>query len=94
MIADSSKVLFNLGLIHATLANHRMAVAYYEQAHLLDQYLAVSFFQYVQSAPVSLSWLIPCNRCGVSHFLLGDFTSAEQAFSNAYVHMRENQIIE
>ena len=44
-IADSSKVLFNIGLIHATLANHRMAVAFYEQAHLLDQYLAVSFFQ-------------------------------------------------
>lgn len=49
-IADSSKVLFNIGLIHATLNNHRMAVAFYEQAHLLDQYLAVSFFQSVRAA--------------------------------------------
>lgn len=47
IIADSSKVLFNIGLIHATLGNHRMAVAHYQQAHLLDQYMAVSFLQCV-----------------------------------------------
>lgn len=45
VIADSSRVLFDMGLIHATLGSHKTAVAYYEQAHLLDQYLAVSFFQ-------------------------------------------------
>lgn len=44
-IADSSKILFNMALINATMGNHKIAIAYYDQAHTLDQYLAVSFFQ-------------------------------------------------
>lgn len=38
-------MLFNIGLVHATLGNHEVAVDCYKQANLLDQYLAVSFFQ-------------------------------------------------
>ena len=77
IIADSSKVLFNIGLIHATQGQHEAAVAYYAQAHLLDQYMAVSFFQ-----------------SGVSYFLLGRYAEAQTDFENAFLYMRENQIIE
>jgi len=44
-IADSSKILFNIGLIHATLGNHEIAVENYNASNALDQYLAVSYFQ-------------------------------------------------
>lgn len=44
-ISDSSKILFNLGLIHATIGSHATAVEHFEQAVALDQYLAVAYFQ-------------------------------------------------
>lgn len=44
-IADSSRILFNVGLIHANIGDHASAVAYYQQAQQLDQYFAISFFQ-------------------------------------------------
>ncbi|ORY75060.1 hypothetical protein BCR35DRAFT_343551 [Leucosporidium creatinivorum] len=44
-ISDSSKILFNLGLIHATIGSHAEAVEYFDQAVSLDQYLAVAYFQ-------------------------------------------------
>ena len=44
-IADTSKILFNLGVINATLGEHVRAVNYYQRAVQLDQYLAVAYFQ-------------------------------------------------
>lgn len=44
-IADTSKILFNLGVIHATLGEHDRAVECYQRAVQLDQYLAVAYFQ-------------------------------------------------
>lgn len=44
-IADTSKILFNLGVINATLGEHVRAVDYYQRAVQLDQYLAVAYFQ-------------------------------------------------
>lgn len=44
-IGDTSKILFNLGVINATLGEHGRAVEYYQRAVQLDQYLAVSYFQ-------------------------------------------------
>ncbi|KAK4570443.1 hypothetical protein LTR86_002523 [Recurvomyces mirabilis] len=44
-IADTSKILFNMGVIHATLGEHGLAVDCYQRAVQLDQYLAVSYFQ-------------------------------------------------
>ena len=44
-IADTSKILFNCGVIHATLGEHEKAVERYQQAVKLDQYMAVSYFQ-------------------------------------------------
>ncbi|QIW95375.1 hypothetical protein AMS68_000893 [Peltaster fructicola] len=44
-IADTSKILFNIGIIHATLGEHTDAVDCYQRAVQLDQYLAVAYFQ-------------------------------------------------
>ncbi|KAH9809928.1 hypothetical protein DFH28DRAFT_903815 [Melampsora americana] len=44
-IADSSKILFNIGLIYATLGEHEVAVENFHAATNLDQYLAVAYFQ-------------------------------------------------
>ena len=44
-IADTSKILFNLGVINATLGEHTRAVDFYQRAVQLDQYLAVAYFQ-------------------------------------------------
>ncbi|RDW89363.1 tetratricopeptide-2 [Coleophoma cylindrospora] len=44
-IADTSKILFNCGVIHATLGEHEKAVECYQKAVRLDQYLAVAYFQ-------------------------------------------------
>ncbi|KAE9983226.1 hypothetical protein EG328_010167 [Venturia inaequalis] len=44
-IADTSKILFNCGVIHATLGEHEKAVDCYNRAIKLDNYLAVAYFQ-------------------------------------------------
>lgn len=44
-IADTSKILFNCGVIHATLGEHEKAVECYQRAIGLDNYLAVAYFQ-------------------------------------------------
>ncbi|GAA6006582.1 hypothetical protein JCM10207_004983 [Rhodosporidiobolus poonsookiae] len=44
-IADTSRIFFNLGLIRATLGEHEEAVAFFDQAVSLDQFLAVGYFQ-------------------------------------------------
>ncbi|KAJ8696253.1 hypothetical protein PTI98_006135 [Pleurotus ostreatus] len=44
-IADSSKILTNMGLIYATLGEHETAVERFMEATTLDQYLAVAYFQ-------------------------------------------------
>ncbi|ETN43399.1 uncharacterized protein HMPREF1541_02558 [Cyphellophora europaea CBS 101466] len=44
-IADTSRILFNCGVIHATIGEHEKAVECYQRAIKLDQYLAVAYFQ-------------------------------------------------
>ncbi|KAM5451523.1 hypothetical protein MaudCBS49596_003795 [Microsporum audouinii] len=44
-IADTSKILFNCGVIYATLGEHVKAVDCYQRAIALDKYLAIAYFQ-------------------------------------------------
>ncbi|KAG8631347.1 hypothetical protein KVT40_000487 [Elsinoe batatas] len=44
-IADTSKILFNCGVIHATLGEHGKAIDCYSRSTQLDQYLAIAYFQ-------------------------------------------------
>ncbi|KAF9228339.1 hypothetical protein BS17DRAFT_692483 [Gyrodon lividus] len=44
-IADSSKILTNMGLIYATIGEHEAAVEHFTAATNLDAYLAIAHFQ-------------------------------------------------
>ncbi|CAF9932379.1 MAG: hypothetical protein ALECFALPRED_005279 [Alectoria fallacina] len=44
-IPDTAKILFNCGVIHATLGEHKKAVEYYQRAINRDNYLAIAYFQ-------------------------------------------------
>lgn len=41
----SSKILTNMGLIYATLGDHKTAVNHFQLATDADQYLAIAYFQ-------------------------------------------------
>lgn len=45
-IADSSKILTNMGLIYATMGEHKLAIEKFQEATRLDQYLAIAYFQW------------------------------------------------
>ncbi|THW12388.1 hypothetical protein D6D23_10158 [Aureobasidium pullulans] len=44
-VADTSKILFNCAVIHATLGEHTQAVQCYQRAVHFDQYMAIAYFQ-------------------------------------------------
>lgn len=44
-IAESSRIWFNVGIIHATIGQHEEAIRCFRQACDLDVYLAIAFFQ-------------------------------------------------
>lgn len=46
-IADSSKILTNIGLIYATVGEHETAVEHFKKAIKLDQYLAVAWASFI-----------------------------------------------
>jgi neutrophil factor 2 len=92
-IADSSKILTNIGLIYATLGEHETAVQQFIAATRLDNYLAVAS---VPLPPWSSSlFLITINssyfQCGVSNFLLGRYDRASKDFEEALLYLRGNQ---
>jgi tetratricopeptide (TPR) repeat protein len=93
-IADSSKILTNIGLIYATLGEHETAVQQFIAATSLDNYLAVA------SVPIIPPWcsaliLNTINssyfQCGVSNFLLGHYDRASKDFEEALLYLRGNQ---
>lgn len=44
-VAESSKILTNIGLIYATVGEHDAAIQSFREAVTLDKYLAVAYFQ-------------------------------------------------
>ena len=44
-IADESKILFNIGIVQATIGSHQAAVENFGAAIRLDAYLSVAYFQ-------------------------------------------------
>ncbi|KAF3926146.1 hypothetical protein ABW21_db0201856 [Orbilia brochopaga] len=44
-IGDTAKILFNIGVIHATLGEHERAVISFQKAVQADNYFAVAYFQ-------------------------------------------------
>lgn len=43
--SDSSKLQFNIGLIHAAMSKHQLAVLALEKATRMDKFMAVAYFQ-------------------------------------------------
>jgi neutrophil cytosolic factor 2 len=58
-IADSSKILTNIGLIYATLGEHEAAVEQFLAATRLDNYLAVASVPQSSSSPALLRIFSP-----------------------------------
>jgi tetratricopeptide (TPR) repeat protein len=55
-IAESSKVHFNIGLIHATQGHHIQAIRAFKQATELDRFFAVAYFQRGVSLFLTAEW--------------------------------------
>src|SRR5205807_885805 len=84
-IADSSKILTNMGLIYATLGEHEAAVEQFIAATRLDNYLAVALVSSSSPSPAlpcifSSSTIFSYFQCGVSNFLLGRYDLASKDF--------------
>jgi tetratricopeptide (TPR) repeat protein len=91
-IADSSKILTNLGLIYATLGEHEAAVEQFMAATRLDNFLAVAFVAFPSSPPFFLiSNSSSYFQCGVSNFLLGRYDVSVKDFEDALLYLRGNQ---
>jgi hypothetical protein len=91
-IADSSKILFNMGLIYATLGEHELAVEQFHAATDLDQYLAVAFVPaYISALGLPLTAYHSYFQCGVSNFLLSKFDLALVDFEQAFQYLRGNE---
>ena len=92
-IADSSKILTNMGLIYATLGEHEAAVERFLEATNLDQYLAVaSVLSIIMSEAQHSNFnTIRYFQCGVSNFLLARYELAAKDFEEALLYLRGNQ---
>jgi hypothetical protein len=92
-IADSSKILTNMGLIYATLGEHELAVEQFIAATGLDQYLAVACVPSVPSYDGGYGSHAPCSyfQCGVSNFLLARYELAFKDFDEALLYLRGNE---
>ena len=84
-IADSSKILTNMGLIYATLGEHEAAVEQFNAATSLDQYLAVAYVIFSSSSilhvwfPMSFIVDAGCRGCGERHDMGQSGASVQQA---------------
>jgi tetratricopeptide (TPR) repeat protein len=92
-IADSSKILTNMGLIYATLGEHETAVEQFIAATRLDNYLAVASvpLPLCSSAPFLITINSSYFQCGVSNFLLGRYDRSSKDFEEALLYLRGNQ---
>ena len=94
-IADSSKILTNMGLIYATLGEHEAAVEQFIAATRLDNYLAVALVTFPSPPRCRFFFFSSSNssyfQCGVSNFLLGRYDLSAKEFDDALSYLRGNQ---
>ncbi|KAI8634899.1 tetratricopeptide [Xylariaceae sp. FL1651] len=94
-ISDTSKILFNMGVIHATLGEHEKAVSKEDQ---LFRYMAlISGKQvecYQRAIRLDQYLAVAYFQQGVSNFLLGDFEEALANFNDTLLYLRGNTMID
>ena len=94
-IADTSKILFNCGVIYATLGEHEGAVCQTAPKKMnkpVDKYDQVECYQRAVGFDQYLA--IAYFQEGVSNFLLGDFEEALANFNDTLLYLRGNTSID
>jgi tetratricopeptide (TPR) repeat protein len=94
-VADTSKILFNCAVIHATLGEHTQAVSNHILLRAPAQYSYASQVQCYQRAVHFDQYMaIAYFQQGVSNFLLGDFEEALANFNDTLLYLRGNRWID
>lgn len=92
-ISDTSKILFNCGVIHATLGEHDKAVGVLCRCGL-QQFLTIRQVECYQRAINRDNYLaVAYFQQGVSNFLAGDFEEALANFNDTLQYLRGNRFI-
>lgn len=95
-IPDTSKILFNCGVIHATLGEHEKAVSSFENGVLgMVRDLTRRKVECYQRAVRMDSYLaVAYFQQGISNFLVGDFEEALVNFNDTLKKLRGNTFID
>ena len=99
-IADTSKILFNMGVIHATLGEHEKAVSeppgvVRREKKKKERRLTCAQVECYQRAIRLDQYLaVAYFQQGVSNFLLGDFEEALANFNDTLLYLRGNSMID
>jgi len=100
LIADTSKIFFNIGVIHATLGEHEKAVSLMLFAKITlnnKRKKKSNIFQvesYQRAVKLDLYFAVAYFQQGVSNFLLGDFEEALANFNDSLLYLRGNTLID
>ena len=94
-ISDTSKILFNCGVIHATLGEHEKAVSRGQwlqaQEHVL---ISLQVDCYQRAVRLDQYLAVAYFQQGVSNFLMGDFEEALANFNDTLLYLRGNNNID
>lgn len=93
-ISDTSKILFNCGVIHATLGEHEKAVSGILSIHRI---WILTFFKvecYQRAVRLDQYLAVAYFQQGVSNFLVGDFEEALANFNDTLLYLRGNNMID
>jgi tetratricopeptide (TPR) repeat protein len=94
-ISDTSKILFNCGVIHATLGEHEKAVGRRPHENLWFVSWRRSQVECYQRAVRLDQYLaVAYFQQGVSNFLVGDFEEALANFNDTLLYLRGNNMID
>jgi tetratricopeptide (TPR) repeat protein len=94
-ISDTSKILFNCGVIHATLGEHEKAVSERHRAYYYRHMLtAIQVDCYQRAVRLDQYLAVAYFQQGVSNFLMGDFEEALANFNDTLLYLRGNNNID
>ncbi|PNY26715.1 Neutrophil cytosol factor 2 [Tolypocladium capitatum] len=96
-ISDTSKILFNMGVIHATLGEHEKAECSRNARGIAGLLTCLSLGQvecYQRATRLDQYLAVAYFQQGVSNFLLGDFEEALANFNDTLLYLRGNNMID
>ncbi|KAI9844294.1 MAG: hypothetical protein M1837_005704 [Sclerophora amabilis] len=95
-ISDTSKILFNCGVIHATLGEHDKAVSHSPHAIVLEigMLMVYQIECYQRAVRLDQYLAVAYFQQGVSNFLIGDFEEALANFNDTLLYLRGNTYID